>query len=111
MTQRAFTVADANAAGHFLHAWREDNGTTTADCETADGERCWSFAPTGSLMAMEENFVRHAAEGAGVCWACSQPEKDRPNRERCHRCWLMYHSEVHHLRPRDCPPFPGEDQT
>lgn len=105
---RRFTIDDAEAAGHYLHVWGPDpDGRLVGDCMNADGERCWSFSLTTHRSSLDSDFVQHAAREAGVCWECSQPEAGWPNRERCRRCWLMYHSEVHHLWPRDCPPFPG----
>jgi hypothetical protein len=112
---RPFTFTDAESAGHHLdvsdgNAKRIDaSHQWIADCVNDAGERCWSFAIYSDIEAGKRDFIEHAAREAGVCWACSQPESDRPNRESCRRCWLMHHSEVHHLFPRDCPPFPGDD--
>jgi len=104
---RRFTMADAEAAGHVLDVAVSADGRLVGDCFRGD-ERCWSFAITRDRASLESSHVQHAAEATGVCWECSQPEADWPNLERCLRCWLMYHSIVHHLLPRDCPPFLGE---
>lgn len=112
-----FTTADAEAAGHILQVLDLDSGRADAtshrylpQCETPDGERCWTFAITHSGEDIRRSYLEHAAEAVGVCWACSQPEADWPNREQCRRCWVMYHAKVHRLWPRDCPPFPGDPE-
>lgn len=103
------TFDDALCRHGHLDVFSESRGMLVADCEVG-GERCFSFAPTSSREALEQRFIEHAADELGICWACSHSTallgEEWPNRRNCERCWLMYHAEVEHLWPRDCPPFP-----
>ena len=102
MSDRAFTVQDAENKGHVLDV-HEHDGNLIGDC-VRNGERCWSFAITTNRDALERDYIEHAARERGVCWACSQPEQDWPNRTKCRRCWTMSQPGW----PRDHAPFPGD---
>lgn len=101
-----FTANMAIDAGHDLHVHHMGNGVFLPECETPEGERCFTFATTGDVQGAHHRWLEHAAEAAGVCWACCEPEDGWPNREECHRCWLMWNSQQG-IMPRDAPPWPG----
>lgn len=75
-------------------------------CVLADGEFCHTFADYAHRPSLEERWVEHAAGVLGICWACSQPEEGRPNRDDCDRCWLMRCADQG-IWPRDAPERPG----
>lgn len=109
---RRFDRTDAEAQHGHLVTYDEANGQTFGECEV-HGERCWTFGFYTDTASLEQTFLEHAATAVGVCWLCSGPASGRwTNRERCRRCWVMYHAEEKELLPRDCPPFPsGSDDS
>lgn len=104
-TGARYTMARAEQHGR-LHVWQNTKGVT-ADCEAhATGKRCCSFATYRTLDALDQAFIEHAAEVEGVCWACSEPTEDWPNRHGCDRCWLMWNAH-NGVLPRDAGPRPS----
>lgn len=99
-----FSFSDAEHAGHYFVPI-EEGPIYVADCVSEEGERCWSFAPTGTRSGAIQSFLEHAAEEAGVCWACSQPD-DGTNVEDCRRCWLMSYARAG-VPPSRAPEWPG----
>lgn len=108
-TLRRFAPADA-ACTLTVTEYRDQQGDVWlwAECHRHDGERCHTYAPATSRDAVDRRWLEHAAERAGLCWACSQPTAGWPNATGCRRCWLMEHA-ARGIWPRDAAPFPGDD--
>lgn len=103
------TFAQAEARHGRLALFYDDKDGLLADCEV-DGERCFSFALALSLDSLHQQFIEHAAEALGICWACSQPVDGWTNRQDCRRCWLMWNAH-NGVLPRDAGQWPGEITT